>query len=89
MNVILRLSDELETIMEFNYQQFRIEAFCLEEGGHYYARAKIFQRAPNDDNAREVKWSGDIGDYRSDADAIEAAERWATQWCDEHEHQSL
>lgn len=74
--------------MEFDYKQFRISAACLEEGGHYYARAKIFRRRLEDDDAREVKWSGDIGDYRSDADAVEAAQRWAIQWCDEHEHWS-
>ena len=72
--------------MEFDYKQFRIDALCLEEGGRYYARAKIFRRSTEGDNAREVKWSGDIGDYRSDADAVEAAQRWAIQWCDEHEH---
>ncbi|SAK84711.1 hypothetical protein AWB79_05817 [Caballeronia hypogeia] len=72
--------------MNFDYRQFQIEAFCLEEGGHYYARAKIFRRAQGDMNASEVKWSGDIGDYRSDADAVEAAQRWAIQWCDGHEH---
>jgi hypothetical protein len=75
---------KLETIMEFEYEQFRINAACLEEGGHYYARAKIFRRSSDDDNAREVKWSGDIGDYRSDADAVEAARQWAVKWCDEH-----
>ena len=61
--------------MIFDYQQFRIDAPCLEESGHYYARAKIFRRSAEGDNAREVKWSGDIGDYRSDADAVEAAQR--------------
>jgi hypothetical protein len=30
--------------MEFDYKQFRIEASCLEEGGHSYARAKMFLR---------------------------------------------
>ena len=70
--------------MEFDYKQFRIDAFCLEEGGHYYARAKIFTRSLEHHDAREVKWSGDIGDYHSDADAVEAAQRWAIQWCDEH-----
>jgi hypothetical protein len=32
----------------------------------------------------EVKWSGDLGDDPSDAAAIEAAQRWAIQWCDEN-----
>jgi hypothetical protein len=36
-------------------------------------------------DAHEVKWSGDIGDYRGDADAVEAAQRWAIQRCDENE----
>ncbi|CAL8477104.1 hypothetical protein [Caballeronia sp. S22] len=69
--------------MEFDYKQFRIDASCLEEGGRYYARAKIFRRSLEGGNAREAKWSGEIGDYRSDADAVEAAQRWAIQWCDE------
>ncbi|HTH62702.1 MAG TPA: hypothetical protein VL689_21440 [Paraburkholderia sp.] len=74
--------------MKFDYKQFHIEALCLEEGGHYYARAKIFQRPTAAEDLREVKWSGDIGDYRSDADAEEAALQWAIRWCDEHEHRS-
>lgn len=71
--------------MEFDYKQFRIEASCLEEGGHYYARAKIFLSASEGGDAREVKWSGDIGDYPDDRDAVEAAQRWAMQWCDEND----
>jgi hypothetical protein len=77
---------DVETNMKFDYKHFSIDASCLEEGGRYYARAKIFQRTSVADDAREVKWSGDIGDYRSDADAVEAAQRWARQWCDENEH---
>ncbi|AET94625.1 hypothetical protein [Caballeronia cordobensis] len=72
--------------MEFEYQQFRIDASCLEEGGHYYARAKIFRQSSEDDTPNEVKWSGDIGDYRSDADAVEAARQWALKWCDANRH---
>jgi hypothetical protein len=73
-----------ESIMKFDYRQFVIDASCLEEGGHYYARAKICERGSAAEEPREVKWSGDIGDYRSDADAVEAAQQWAIQWCDEH-----
>ncbi|SAK49782.1 hypothetical protein [Caballeronia ptereochthonis] len=72
--------------MKFDYKQFHIDASCLEEGGRYYARAKIFRRSSEGDDDHEVKWSGDIGDYRSDADAVEAAQRWAIQWCDANEH---
>lgn len=70
--------------MDYEYKQFCIEATCLEEGGHYFARAKIFRRGPQGDHAHEVKWSGDMGDYESDADAVEAAQRWAMQWCDDN-----
>jgi hypothetical protein len=70
--------------MQFDYKGFHIDASVLDEGGHYYARAKIFQPSPKGGEAREVKWSGDIGDYRSEAEAIEVAQRWAIQWCDEH-----
>jgi hypothetical protein len=70
--------------MDFEYKKFRIDASCLEEGGHYYARAKIFLHSPAD-GAGEVKWSGDIGDYGSDADAVEAAQQWAIRWCDANE----
>jgi hypothetical protein len=34
--------------------------------------------------AVEVKYSDGLGDYPSGGDAIEAAQRWAIQWCDEH-----
>ena len=70
--------------MRFDYKQFHIDASPLDEGGHYYARAKIYRRAPAGEQAVEVKYSGDLGDYPSDADAFEAAQRWAIQWCDQH-----
>jgi hypothetical protein len=70
--------------MHFDYQQFHIDASPLDEGGHYYGRAKIYRRAPVGGDTVEVKYSGDLGDYSSDADAIEAAQRWAIQWCDEN-----
>jgi hypothetical protein len=70
--------------MRFDYKQFTIDTSPLSEGGHHYARAKIFRRSAEGGEAHEVKWSGDIGDYPSEADAIEAAQRWAIQWCDEH-----
>ena len=70
--------------MKFDYKEFRIDASPLDEGGHYYARAKIYQRASADGDAVEVEYSGDLGDDPCDADAIEAAQRWAIQWCDEH-----
>jgi hypothetical protein len=34
-------------------------------------------------DAFEVKYSGDLGTYPSDADAIESAQRWAMKWCDD------
>jgi len=74
--------------MHFDYQQFHIDALPLDEGGHYYARAKIYRRASVGGNAVEVKYSGDLGDYSSDATAIEAAQRWAIQWCDEKSAQA-
>ncbi|MBP0591581.1 hypothetical protein J8I87_17980 [Paraburkholderia sp. LEh10] len=70
--------------MQFDYKQFHIDASPLEEGGRYYARAKIRQRALTGGEAVEVKYSGDLGAYSSDAAAFEAAQRWAIQWCDEH-----
>jgi hypothetical protein len=70
--------------MYFDYQQFDIDASPLDEGGRFYGRAKIYRRAPVGGVAFEVKYSGDLGDYSSDADAIEAAQRWAIQWCDEN-----
>ncbi|RKT24418.1 hypothetical protein B0G69_0079 [Paraburkholderia sp. RAU2J] len=68
--------------MQFDYKQFHIDASPLDEGGHYYARAKIYRRASVGHEKLEVKYSGDLGDYPSDARAIEAAERWAVEWCD-------
>ncbi|REG48517.1 hypothetical protein B0G80_4749 [Paraburkholderia sp. BL6669N2] len=70
--------------MQFDYKDFHIDASPLDEGGHYYARAKIYRRASAGVDTVEVKWSGDLGDYASDAAAIEAAQRWAIQWCDEN-----
>lgn len=70
--------------MWFDYKEFSIDASPLPEGGRYYARAKIFRRALAGGGDREAKWSGDLGDYASEADAIEAAQRWAIQWCDEN-----
>lgn len=70
--------------MQFDYKDFHIDASPLDEGGHYYARAKIYRRASVGGDTVEVKWSGDLGDYPSDAAAIEAAQRWAVKWCDEN-----
>jgi hypothetical protein len=56
----------------------------IDEGGDYDARARIDRRAPKGGDAVEVKYSGDLSDYPSDADAIEASQRWAIQWCDEN-----
>ncbi|MDR5740627.1 MULTISPECIES: hypothetical protein [unclassified Caballeronia] len=69
--------------MDLDYKQFRIEASCLNEGGRYYARAKIFRGSRDAGTSEEVKWSGDIGDYRSEAEAVDAAQQWAMRWCDE------
>jgi hypothetical protein len=68
--------------MHFDYQRFPIDASPLDEGGHYYAGAKIYRRTSVGGDAVEVKYSGDLGDYPSDADAIEAAQCWTIQWCD-------
>ncbi|MFP3645822.1 hypothetical protein [Paraburkholderia sp. SIMBA_054] len=68
--------------MQFDYREFYIDASPRDEGGRYYARAKIYRRALVDGDAVEVKYSGDLGQYPSDADAIEAAQHWAIQWCD-------
>jgi len=70
--------------MKFDCKEFGIDASPLDEGGHCYARAKIYRRASAGGEAVEVKYSGDLGDDPFDADAIEAAQRWAIQWCDEH-----
>jgi hypothetical protein len=45
---------------------------------------KIYRRASAGGDFVEVKYSGDLGDYPADADAFEAAQRWAIQWCDQH-----
>jgi hypothetical protein len=50
--------------MEFDYKQFHINATPLAEGGHYFARAKISQYDSEGEDPDEVRWSGDIGDYR-------------------------
>jgi hypothetical protein len=71
--------------MKFDYKEFGIDASPLDEGDHYYASTKIYRRASAGGDAVEVKYSGDLGDYPSDADAIEAAQHWAIQWCDEHD----
>jgi hypothetical protein len=68
--------------MQFDYKRFHIDASPLNESGYYYVRAKIYRRDPGGSEAVEAKYSGDIGDYPSDADAFEAAQRWAIQWCD-------
>ncbi|SIT51578.1 conserved hypothetical protein [Paraburkholderia piptadeniae] len=68
--------------MQFDYRDFHIDASPLDECGRYYARAKIYRRTSATEEAVEVKYSGDLGDFASDADAIEAAQRWAIQWCD-------
>jgi hypothetical protein len=70
--------------MKFDYKEFRIDASPLDEGGHTYARAKIYRRAATGGEAVEVKYSGDLGDFPSDATAVEAAQRWAIKWCDGH-----
>jgi len=77
------INAEGHTIMDLDYKQFRIEASCLNEGGRYYARAKILRVASEEGTREEVKWSGDIGEYRSEAEAVDAAQQWATRWCDE------
>ncbi|SIT41376.1 conserved hypothetical protein [Paraburkholderia ribeironis] len=68
--------------MQFDYKHFHIDASPLDEGGRYYARAKIYRRTSAGGDAVEVKYSGDLGDYPSDAAAIEASRQWAIQWCD-------
>ena len=68
--------------MQFDYREYHIDVSPLDEGGRYYARAKIYRRVPAGADAVEVKYSGDLGDYPSDASAIDAAQRWAIEWCD-------
>ncbi len=70
--------------MRLRYKQFEIDASCLAEGGRYFARAKVFRPTGAGEDAVEVKWSGDIGEYRSEEAAVEAARQWAIQWCDEN-----
>jgi hypothetical protein len=48
--------------MKFDYKEFHIDVLPLDEGGYYYARAKIYRRAPEGGDAVEVKYSGDLGD---------------------------
>jgi hypothetical protein len=38
--------------MKFDYKEFHIDASPLDDGGHYYARAKIHRRAPKGGDAR-------------------------------------
>jgi hypothetical protein len=70
--------------MQFHYKQFEIDASSLAEGGRFFARAKILRRAHTEEDAVEVKWSGDIGEFASDANAVEAARQWAMRWCDQY-----
>jgi hypothetical protein len=68
------------TAMKFDYREFRVNASPLDEGGDCYARAKVYRCASAGGEAVEVKYLEDLGDYPSDADTIEAAQCWATQW---------
>ena len=49
--------------MQLDYREFRIDASPLDEGVHYYARAKIYRRDPAGGEAVKMKFSGDLGDY--------------------------
>ncbi|MGU7779918.1 hypothetical protein [Burkholderia sp. PU8-34] len=69
--------------MQFEYKGFHIDATPLDEGGHFYGRAKIYRPAASGATAVEVKYSGDLGDFPSEEAAFDSAKRWAIQWCDE------
>ncbi|MDR6407241.1 HlyU family transcriptional regulator [Paraburkholderia sp. 22099] len=70
--------------MEFDYKDFHIDATPLSEGGHYFARAKLLRRSADGTQLVEQKWSGDLGQFPSERDAMEYARRWAIEWVDEN-----
>jgi hypothetical protein len=46
--------------MQFDYREFHIVVSPLDEGGRYYARARIYRRASAGVDAVEVMYSGDL-----------------------------
>jgi hypothetical protein len=69
--------------MEFDYKDYRIDASPLAEGGRYFARARICTAAAAGARRNEVKWSGDLGHFGSEAEAAECGRKWAIEWCDD------
>jgi hypothetical protein len=68
--------------MEFDYENYHIDASPLSEGGRYFARARICMVTAPGANRNEVKWSGDLGQFASEAEAAECGRKWAIDWCD-------
>lgn len=66
--------------MEFEHAGYLIDPTPLAEGGRYYARAKI----RSSDGSSELKWSGDLGQFPSEAEAAERGRAWAIEWCGQH-----
>jgi hypothetical protein len=68
--------------MEFDYNDYHIDASPLAEGGRYFARARISALTDVGATRNEVKWSGDLGQFGSEAEAAECGRKWAIEWCD-------
>ncbi|WP_459706657.1 hypothetical protein [Paraburkholderia sp. 2C] len=66
--------------MEFDYNGYHVDASPLAEGGRYFARARI--STVTGATRSEVKWSGDLGQFGSQAEAAERGKRWTIEWCD-------
>jgi hypothetical protein len=69
-----------EAAMEFEHGAYCIDPTPPAEGGRYYARAKIFTREAH----TEIKWSGDLGECGSEAEAAARGRNWAVDWCERH-----
>ncbi|SAL85749.1 hypothetical protein AWB74_07422 [Caballeronia arvi] len=70
--------------MYFDYRQFRIDATPLAYHGHYFARARIYQRDSAGQARDEVRWSGDTRAYPDELTAVEVARQWAIAWIDDY-----
>ncbi|MFL9944135.1 hypothetical protein [Paraburkholderia graminis] len=78
---IRRLEEE---VMHFLYRTCDIDATPVFSLGRFFARVTI---TPCQDLSEagldEVYESGDLGDFRAEADAIAYARKWAVDWIDE------
>jgi len=69
--------------MEFNYKPLRIDAFWLTKAASTIPRKNLLPLLRAHDSSG-VKWPSDVGDFHSDADAIEAGRPMGDPMCDDH-----